>query len=107
MRKKWGAYIHVTNPVSTWGMLLIHQTDAVFEAYTKLSGDGVVLASSLLSRFLELCREQAQPLLNASVRLPMLARELLQKIRDIQGSCSTENYRAVLKILDAAKRPVE
>ena len=81
--------------------------DAVLDAYTKLSTGGVVLSPSLLSRFLELCKEQTLPLPNPFVQLHILACEVLQKIRDVAGSCTIENYRAVLRILDASKEPVK
>ena len=82
--------------------------DESIQAYTKLSTDGVVLAPSLLSRFLELCREQVQgqdP--SSSASLPPLALEVLRMIRDGQESCSIENYHLVLRILETCRRPVE
>ena len=82
-------------------------TEAALTAYSMLSAEDVALSPSLLSRFLELCAEQTPPLFNPFVQLHKLARELLQRISDVQGSCTVENYRAVLRILDASKQPVE
>lgn len=84
-------------------------TESAVRAYSKLSVDGVVLSPSLLSRFLELCREQIQhvPLPNPFVQLHKLAHEVLQRIRNTQGSCTIENYHATLRILDASKQPSE
>jgi hypothetical protein len=102
-------------PLSEWFPALVQllrgltnkNWDAALDSYTKLSAGGVVFTPSLLSRFLELCKEQSLPLPNPFIQLHKLAREVLQKIRDATGSCSVNNYRAVLRILDASKEPVE
>ena len=86
---------------------MILSKDAALDSYTKLSTGGVMLSPSLLSRFLELCKEQTLPLPNPFVQLHKLAREVLQKIRHVAGSCSIEDYHAVLRILDASNKPVE
>ena len=115
--KNWGMYIvhvgqktiHTCIYMYMYGLvhIVLFSPDAALDSYTKLSAGGVVFTPSLLSRFLELCKEQSLPLPNPFIQLHKLAREVLQKIRDATGSCSVNNYRAVLRILDASKEPVE
>lgn len=95
-------YLHVW--VTSFFIL---SADAALGAYSKLLADGVVLSPSLLSRFLNLCRQQTTPLQNPFIQLHKVAREVMQMIRDTQGLCSFDNYHAMLDILVTTKQPVE
>lgn len=76
------------------------------QAYSSLTGSGVLLKSPLLSRLLTLIREQTQPMLSAFVPLPKLACGILEEIRE-QGPCSLDDYHSVLSVLNTAQQPVE
>ena len=77
--------------------------DAAVEAYSQLTGAGVLLRPALLSRLLDLTRELGQPMLGTCVSLVL---GILQSIRD-QGPCHIEHYHSTLKILESARKPVE
>lgn len=98
----WETLVHVR--VTSFFIL---SADAALGAYSKLVADGVVLSPSLLSRFLNLCRQQTTPLQNPFIQLHKVAREVMQMIRDTQGLCSFDNYHAMLDILVTTKQPVE